>query len=203
MKSRPSEPGTAGRGFGRIGALPRPRSMMSPWSGGPRFVKLGHGAADGRPGRIAWSWPISCPTRNQRVVRSSPTRPTSRKSVPGAWAAPRVLHGERLLRASAADVPASSQCLLDAQTADSFSCRGGAAFRVSDLAGRSDPRRGRGSTALALQPFFTADTSTQRTPSLPSWSAITVSEGALLPSTTVPPTARTAAIRGSAASGAT
>lgn len=61
----------------------------------------------------------------------------------------------------------------------------------------------RGSTELALQSFFPADTSTQRTPLLPSWSAITVSAGALLSSTTVPPAARMAAIRCSATSGAT
>jgi dihydrofolate reductase len=59
------------------------------------------------------------------------------------------------------------------------------------------------STELALQSFFVADTSTHRTPSFPSWSAITVSEGALLSSTTVPPAARTAAIRRSATSAAT
>ncbi len=67
--------------------------------------------------------------------------------------------------------------------------------------GRVQPRRG--STELALQSFFAVDTSTHRIPLLPSWSAITVSEGALLSSTTVPPAARTAAIRCSATSGAT
>jgi hypothetical protein len=61
----------------------------------------------------------------------------------------------------------------------------------------------RGSTELAAHSFFAADTSTQTTPSLPSWSAITVSEGALLSSTMVPPAATAAAIRCSATSGAT
>ncbi len=63
--------------------------------------------------------------------------------------------------------------------------------------------RDRGSTESAFQFFFAADTSTQTTPLLPSWSAITVSEGALLSSTTVPPAATAAAIRCSATSGAT
>ena len=61
----------------------------------------------------------------------------------------------------------------------------------------------RGSTESAFQSCFAADTSTQTIPLLPSWSAITVSEGALLPSTTVPPAATAAAIRCSATSGAT
>ena len=61
----------------------------------------------------------------------------------------------------------------------------------------------RGSPELAVHSFFAADTSTQTIPLLPSWSAITVSEGALLSSTTVPPAARAAAIRCSATSGAT
>lgn len=51
--------------------------------------------------------------------------------------------------------------------------------------------------------FVAADMSTQTTPLLPSWSAIAVSEGASLSSTTVPPAATAAAIRCSAASGAT
>ena len=45
--------------------------------------------------------------------------------------------------------------------------------------------------------------SAKTTPVLPSWSAITVSDGASLSSTTVPPAARAAAIRCSATSGAT
>ena len=60
-----------------------------------------------------------------------------------------------------------------------------------------------GSTESAFQFFFAADTSTQTIPLLPSWSAITVSEGALLSSTTVPPAATAAAMRCSATSGAT
>ena len=51
--------------------------------------------------------------------------------------------------------------------------------------------------------FFAADVSAQTIPLLPSWSAITVSEGASLSSTTVPPAATAAAIRCSATSGAT
>ena len=62
---------------------------------------------------------------------------------------------------------------------------------------------GRGSTELVFQSFVEADTSMHTIPLLPSWSAITVSEGALLSSTTVPPAARAAAIRCSATSGAT
>ena len=62
---------------------------------------------------------------------------------------------------------------------------------------------GPGSPELAVHAFFAADTSTHTIPLLPSWSAITVSEGALLSSTTVPPAARAAAIRCSATSGAT
>ena len=82
--------------------------------------------------------------------------------------------------------------------------RPGEPFTVFDSAGRSDPRAARrGSTELAFQFFFAADTSTQTIPLLPSWSAITVSEGALLSSTTVPPAATAAAIRCSATSGAT
>ena len=74
---------------------------------------------------------------------------------------------------------------------------------MSDPAGRSDPRPGHGSPDLPVQSFFAADASTQTTPLLPSWSAITVSEGASLSSTTVPPAATAAAIRCSATSGAT
>src|SRR5690554_4500186 len=60
--------------------------------------------------------------------------------------------------------------------------------------GRRDRRtRATGSIEWAFQSFFAADTSTHTTPLLPSWSAITVSEGALLSSTTVPPAARAAA----------
>ena len=55
----------------------------------------------------------------------------------------------------------------------------------------------------ARQSVVAADMSTQTTPSLPSWSAITVNEGESLSSTTVPPAARAAAIRCWAASGAT
>ena len=64
-------------------------------------------------------------------------------------------------------------------------------------------RQGHGSTDLPVQSFFAADASTQTIPLLPSWSAITVSEGASLSSTTVPPAATAAAIRCSATSGAT
>ena len=64
------------------------------------------------------------------------------------------------------------------------------------------PRRPR-MTGSAVHTFVAADTSTQTTPLLPSWSAITVSEGALLSSTTVPPAATAAAIRCAATSGAT
>jgi hypothetical protein len=73
----------------------------------------------------------------------------------------------------------------------------------ADTAGQGRPRPGRGSPELAVQSFFAADTSTHTIPLLPSWSAITVSEGALLSSTTVPPAARAAAIRCPATSGAT
>ncbi len=72
-----------------------------------------------------------------------------------------------------------------------------------DKAGQGDPRPGRGSRELAVQSFFAADTSTHTIALLPSWSAITVSEGALLSSTMVPPAARAAAIRSPATSGAT
>lgn len=48
-------------------------------------------------------------------------------------------------------------------------------------------RPGHGSPDLPVQSFFAADASTQTIPLLPSWSAITVSEGASLSSTTVPP----------------
>ena len=82
--------------------------------------------------------------------------------------------------------------------------RPGEPFTVFNPAGRNDPRAARrGSTELAFQSFFAADTSTHTTPLLPSWSAITVSEGALLSSTMVPPAARAPAIRCSATSGAT
>ena len=64
------------------------------------------------------------------------------------------------------------------------------------------PCRSRGNESV-FQFFFAADTSTQTIPLLPSWSAITVSEGALLSSTTVPPAATAATIRCSATSGAT
>ena len=54
-----------------------------------------------------------------------------------------------------------------------------------------------------VQSFVAGDSATHRTPVVPSWSAITVSEGASLSSTTVPPAATAAAIRCSATSGAT
>jgi hypothetical protein len=76
--------------------------------------------------------------------------------------------------------------------------RGG--FRGCRSTGSATSRR---LPELAVHSFFAADTSMQTTPSLPSWSAITVSEGALLSSTTVPPAATAAAIRCSATSGAT
>jgi len=59
------------------------------------------------------------------------------------------------------------------------------------------------STELAVHSVFAADPSAQTTPLLPSWSAITVSDGALLSSMTVPPAATAMAIRCSATSGAT
>jgi hypothetical protein len=58
-------------------------------------------------------------------------------------------------------------------------------------------------TRVAVQSFRAADASTQMTPLLPSWSAITVRPGASLSSTTVPPAATAAAMRCSATSGAT
>ena len=81
--------------------------------------------------------------------------------------------------------------------------RPGEPFTVFDPAGDVPAAASRGSTELAFQSFFAADMSTQTTPLLPSWSAITVSEGASLSSTTVPPAATAAAIRCSATSGAT
>ena len=53
------------------------------------------------------------------------------------------------------------------------------------------------------QSCFTAEVSTHTTPSLPSWSAITMSPGASLSSMIVAPAATAAAIRCSATSGAT
>lgn len=60
---------------------------------------------------------------------------------------------------------------------------------------RSGGGKSRGSTELAFQSLFAGDSATQTTPVLPSWSAVTVSEGASLSSTTVPPAATAAAIR--------
>jgi dihydrofolate reductase len=79
--------------------------------------------------------------------------------------------------------------------------RGGEARFVRQNPG--DPRPRRGSPGSAVQSFVAADVSTHRTPLLPSWSAMTVSAGASLSSTTVPPAARAAATRCSATSGAT
>ena len=56
---------------------------------------------------------------------------------------------------------------------------------------------------LPVQSFGSGDSATQRTPVLPSWSAITVSDGASESSTTVPPAATAAAILCSATSAAT
>ena len=88
-------------------------------------------------------------------------------------------------------------------TPDCRSSTGQVTVICADKARHGDPRPSRGSPEFAVQSFFAADTSTHTTPLLPSWSAITVSEGALLSSTTVPPAARAAAIRCSATSGAT
>ncbi len=57
--------------------------------------------------------------------------------------------------------------------------------------------------AVCAQSSVAGDAATQTTPVLPSWSAITVSDGASLSSTTVPPAATAAAIRCWATSGAT
>lgn len=65
------------------------------------------------------------------------------------------------------------------------------------------PARYRRPGEPAIYSLFAAETSTQTTPLLPSWSAITVIAGALLSSMTDPPAARAAAIRGPADSGAT
>src|SRR5262245_2395698 len=69
--------------------------------------------------------------------------------------------------------------------------------------GSNGPTSDPGSTDLPVQSFLAADASTQTIPLLPSWSAITVSEGASLSSTMVPPAATAAAIRCSATSDAT
>ena len=72
---------------------------------------------------------------------------------------------------------------------------------------QGDPQPGAAADAVdgasLSHSFFAADASAQTIPLLPSWSAITVSPGALLSSTTVPPAATAAAIRCSRTSAAT
>ena len=97
------------------------------------------------------------------------------------------------------------------RTAQSSLARGGVALApLTDSPGLVGGTQTDGSRAARprftdspFQSFFAADASTQTTPLLPSWSAITVSEGASLSSTTVPPAATAAAIRCSATSGVT
>ena len=100
-----------------------------------------------------------------------------------------------------AGLPAGLSCRRDRESVQPTDPMRG--VTCADDADRGDPASGRGLPESAVQSFVAADASMHTTPLLPSWSAITVRDGASLSSTTVPPAATAAAIRCSATSGAT
>jgi hypothetical protein len=151
------------------------------------------------PGTRRYWWPSCCRSLRQRWVatrraRSPSTRGRPAKSCPDTPGR-REASGTRSVPTAHARI-----CREPSGCAGEVKCP---PMPMSDPAGRSDPRPDHGSPDLPVQSFFAADASTQTIPLLPSWSAITVCEGASLSLTTVPPAATAAAIRCSATSGAT
>ena len=173
----------------------RPRRRVPARPRGPRRA--------GQPGRARARCPSasSCATLRRAWGRGSGCRQRGgwRRSAP--W---RCARDTELLLKSRRVVPGR---LLDAGFAFEHAAvaggrRGPRPAGASALSRRCVGRRRR-AVPSAAQSFVAGDSATHTTPRLPSWSAITVSDGDSLSSTTVPPAVTAAEIRSSAASRAT